>query len=149
MTNEETPTTPEEETLFPAKIVEMTGGMLVTIRPWGMTTGRLLAPRVGELVKSMNADYGVKSIAKLVRESTDEVYEIVRMTLGWTPKQMDDDILYEDLFTLAQAVINVCIFRGEDTGGVMGKALALAVLRETVETSAEIPSPNSESKDAT
>lgn len=147
MTDQEAPApTPEEEALFPAKIIEMTNGQLVTIHPWGMATGRLLAPRVGDLVKKMNAEYGVKAIAKLIRESQDEVYEIVRHSLGWTTEQMDE-LVYEDLFTLAQGIISVCLFRNEDAGGILGKGLALAAFRRAADSSASTPSPPTESGD--
>lgn len=115
----------EEEVLFPAKQVQVLSGKYVTVRPWGMETGRLVSPRVAELIEDLKGNYSVKGVASLVRDKQTEVYEIIRETLGWTDEQMAG-LAYEDLFTLAQAVIDVCILRGEDQGGALGKLLSLA-----------------------
>lgn len=141
----ETPDAPitsaEEAALFPAKAYRLTGGRLVVVRPWGMETGRLLSPRVAALMEELHGDYSAKGIAKLIRKAQDEVFEIVRLTLGWTREQMNE-LAFEDLFTLAQAVIEVCLLRGEDAGGIVGKALALATLkRRAANWSASTPPP--------
>jgi hypothetical protein len=119
----------DEQILFPARQYTLLGGTIVTIKPWGLETGKLLVPRVAKLVEMLQGDYSQASITKVVLETQDEVSEIIRMTLGWDQDQMKAELAYEDLFTLAQAVIDVCIVRFDAEGkpaGALGKLLALA-----------------------
>jgi hypothetical protein len=103
------------------------GGRTVFVKPWGMATGRRLAPRVAALFKRLRG-FAASDLAALVQEAQDEVYDVVRASVGFSTEQMDE-LSYEDLFTLADAVINVCIIRRVDGGpveGAAGKLLTLA-----------------------
>jgi hypothetical protein len=127
---EESKATAAERALFPDKEVRLLGGKTVVIKPWGMQTGKLLNPRVVELMMKMRG-FSFADLAQLVVEAQDEVYDIIQRTIEWDDEKMDA-LAYEDLFTLAQAVIDVCIVRpsrdGGPAGGVAGKLLALAGL---------------------
>lgn len=95
-----------------------------------MATGRQLGPRVAALLSRMKG-FGPQHLADLVTEAQTEIYDIVKITLGFTNEQMDE-LAYEDLFTLTDAVVNVCIVRrgaNGDVEGAGGKLLALAGLR--------------------
>lgn len=113
-----------ENILFPNKAVRLMHGKVVTVKPWGMTAGRLIAPLVADLIKEMGGDYSMTAIAALFRSAQDQVFVIVRETLGWTDKEMGA-LQFEDLFVLGKAVMDVCILREEDAGGALGKLLTL------------------------
>lgn len=119
----------EEQVLFPARQYQVLSGQRVTIEPWGLSQGELLMPRVGALIEELGGDFSAGKIARTIRKNQAEVREIVRETIGWTPEEMEQRLKYEDLFVLAQGVIEVCLLRGEDVGGVVGKVLALAGTR--------------------
>ncbi len=126
----ETVITATEKALFPAKRVELLSGEHVVMKPWGMATGRLLTPVVAGIFQllqdgiSSMANDKVVDIKDLVVRAEAEVEQVVRETLGWDQEEMDKQCAFEDLFTLAQGVLDVCVFR-EDGGGAMGKMMAL------------------------
>lgn len=134
----------EEEILFPAKQYKVLSGKMVTIKPWGMTQGQLLAPRVGNLLEKLDTARGTKAIAKLINENQVEVAQIVRETLGWSEEEFDK-LYYEDLFILTQGVIEVCLLRGKDMGGVVGKAIALGLQTPRKSGAKKSPEPSSSS----
>lgn len=107
----------------------------VVIRPWSLGTRHLLYPvlegiigKVGGLRETLaasrggNADLAV--LGHLLREAETEVTELVRITLGWTPEEMDERLFLEDLPALAQAVMTTCVITA-DGGGALGKALGM------------------------
>lgn len=116
----------ELKTLFPTKEVVLLDGRRVKIEPWGLETGMLLGPRVAALVvKLQKAD--AANVAQLISDNQRDVVDIIRETLGWSDDEIKT-IHYEDLFVLAQAVIEVCVVTA-DGGGPLGKAMALAGYR--------------------
>lgn len=134
----------EEDVLFPDKAVRLLRGQIVVVRPWGMTTGRLLAPMVADLLKELGGDYSTKAVLGLFQSAQDQVYTIIRETMGWDDAAMEA-LAYEDLLVLGKAVIEVCILRGEDAGGALGKLLALAGWNPYPTQSAETGSPEQSS----
>ena len=92
-----------------------------------MATGRLLAPRMSALFEKVagKGESLEKTLAKSIILFQDEAYEIVRETLHWNDEKMEE-LAYEDLFTLMQKILEVCILRGKDEG-VLGKMLALVL----------------------
>jgi len=124
----------EQDILLPAKQIRLLSGQYVTVEPWGLETGELLMPRVGLLMEALRTDWSERNIVKVCREHSAEVREIVRETIGWTPEEMKARLKYEDLFALAQGVVEVCLIR-KDFGGVVGKVLALAAQRHQGEPS--------------
>jgi len=127
---EERSTTAAERALFPDKEVRLLRGKTVVVRPWGMQTGMLLNPRVIELMAKLRG-FSFSDLAQLVVDFQKEVYDIIQRTTGMTDEQLND-LEYEDLFTLAQAVLDVCVLRrdpdGKPMGGAAGKLLTLAGL---------------------
>lgn len=134
----------DDEILFPAKQYKVLDGRMITIRPWGMEQGMLLAPRVGNLLETLDASRGTKEIAKVIRDNQDEVAEVVRETIGWSTEEFNT-LCYEDLFILAQGVIEVCLLRGKDMGGVVGKAIALGLPSRPKSGASASPEPSSSS----
>lgn len=113
-----------DRVLFPGKWVPLANGDRVFVEPWGLATGKKLGPVVADLLARAG---GVSAVdfSSLVRTSQEEVEFLVRETLGLTKAEADEKLAYEDLFTVFQAVVEVCLLR-EDGGGVLGKVLALA-----------------------
>lgn len=125
--------------LFPAKQVLVLSGEHVTIEPWGLAKGELLMPRVAALIEKLQGDWSQGKLVRVIRENFPEVREIVRETIDWTPEQMEERLKYEDVLSLAQGVIEVCLIR-KDLGGVVGKVLALASQRLRQGESGRAPS---------
>lgn len=127
----ESEATREGSTLFPGRDVRLASGRVVRVEPWGLATGRRLAPRVAKLALKFRDRDPDAALAELLVEAQEEVIDLVRETLRRTVPEIDDDwleanVLYEDLFALAQAVFEVCVLRA-DAGGVAGKALTALV----------------------
>ncbi len=145
-TNEER-VSDKEQALLPSKLVPLLSGHSYVVKPWGLSLGMQLNPRCMALVGALDGNYDPKNIAGMIRIAQVEVHDIVRLTLGWTPEEMEERMQYEDLLTMAQAVIEVCLMRGADLGGVLGKAVALGVLAQSqlknVESDSSKPSTSS------
>jgi len=140
--------------LFPDRTVRLSDGRTAVIRPWGLRLGRLLVDRVANI-----ADAFVKAAASgrasdlvgVIRDHQDDVIFIVQRTAGFSDEEMDR-LAYEDLFVLAQAVIETSIFRVEPDGsfgGLLGKLLALGTRAPTSSAAktetAPSPTPSSSS----
>lgn len=118
------------DALFPPKReVRLVSGETVLVEPWGIEVGLDLMPKVVELGERLGSDVSDGGVVKAVQEATPEVLEIIRRTIGWTHEQiMDSDrVKFEDVFTLAQAVLEVCVIRG-DGQGALGKVLSLGAM---------------------
>ena len=113
---------------FPEQEVRLLSGETVIIRPWSLGLGRLMRKRITDLVTKIQAStdsVDLFSLAGLLEHCETEVIQIVRDTIEKDDAWMEGHLLYEDLITLAQAVISVCIAR-PDGGGVLGKLLGTA-----------------------
>lgn len=119
--------------VHPERLVPVRGGQSqVTIRPWSMAQRRLLRPLVEGVAKRIS-ELRTKAIeihkmdpstfAVLFNEAEDEIYQIVKATLGWDDADMDA-LYWEDLPVLAQAILEICIIRA-DGGGMLGKLLGM------------------------
>lgn len=109
--------------------VKVCGGKrTVKVRPWTMAVRHSLRPRlsvlIGRVTEVMRDQPRTVSWQTLFEEAEEEVYQVVRETLGFEDAQMDE-LWYEDLPILAQAVFEVCVMR-DDGGGVLGKLAPLA-----------------------
>jgi hypothetical protein len=111
-------------TAFPETLVDLLSGKSVTVKPWTLKKGRLQRERITKIVDQLQeAGKNPLSLTDVFAVCEQQVYEIVRDTIDVTDEWMEDQLRYEDLFTLAQAVIQTCLLR-PDGGGVLGKALA-------------------------
>jgi len=129
---------------FPEHDIELLSGRHVTIKPWSLGLGRLMRKRIVKLFRQIQESRGNLSevdLGALLEVGEEQIYEIVRDTVEWTDAQMDE-LAYEDLLTLAQGVLDVCVLR-KDGGGVGGKLLGLL---GTVYPQAAIPSANLDPK---
>lgn len=115
---------PTLDVLFPEREIKLASGATEVIRPWGIKTGMRLMPRVLELGGRLQGDLSDVALADLITKATPEVLDIIRHTLGWTEQEAEDRLSYEDIFTLGQAIVEVCIIR-VDGGGAVGKLLGL------------------------
>lgn len=118
------------DALFPPKReVRLVSGEVVLIEPWGIELGLDLMPKVVELGERLGTDVSDGGVVKAVKEATPEVLEIIRRTIGWTHADIMDPkrVKFEDVFTLAQAVLEVCVIRG-DGSGALGKVLSLGTM---------------------
>lgn len=110
--------------VHPDREVRLADGRAVVVRRWRYDQGRLMAARVLAIlarVRERRAESA--SASDLVEAAHDEVYALVRDTLGWDDAAMRE-LLYEDFLELASAVVEVCLLR-PDGGGVLGKAFRL------------------------
>ncbi len=117
----------------PERDVRLLSGELVTIKPWKLNVGQIMRKRIAVLFgefKKIQAEVKAGDQAidyeALIDRFEGDVIQIVRDTLGVDDEWMNEKLAYEDLFTLAQAIMEVCIWRGEDGGGLLGKLMGVA-----------------------
>lgn len=134
----------EIDTLFPEQTVTLYGGRSVVVEPWGLATGRLLAPKLASFFEKAAGDFSSKGLVHVINTAQEDAYFIVQQTMGWSDEEMDK-LKYEDLFTLVQKIIEVCVFRETDKGGAAGKLLALALQGSLRVTRGTSPEPSSSS----
>ncbi len=130
----------ETDTLFPEETVTLSKGRTVVIEPWGMATGRLLAPKLAGILEKASGDFSSQGLVAVITMAQDECYFIVGKTMGWDDDEMNK-IQYEDLFTLMQKIIEVCVFRESDGGGAAGKLLALVMQGVNRQAPETLPEP--------
>ncbi len=112
-------------TALPETEITLLSGERVMMKPWSLGLGRLMRKRIAEIYQKLSsAGEQTMDMNAVLQVCEDEIYQIVRDTLDWDNERMDE-IAYEDLLTLAQGVIDVCLIR-KDGGGVAGKLLGLA-----------------------
>ena len=70
-----------------------------------------------------------EGIVKVIIEYQREVVQIIQQTIGYSDEEMEKHIQYEDTFTLAQAVLDICIVREGDDDSPLAKVLMLLGLR--------------------
>lgn len=112
--------------LYPRKReVRLTSGHHVTIEPWGIEAGMSLLPTLVEMMEGLGGDLSDQSVAKLILENRPGAVLVIARTLGWTEAEVDERLSLEDLFTVGQAILEVCVIT--PTGdGLLGKLLRLA-----------------------
>lgn len=131
----------EVEILFPAQEITLSKGRKVIIEPWGWKVGLRLTPKVISIAMeamTWRSDFlGAKgqppgitpdAIVKVIIKYQDEVAAIIQETLGWDDDKMEE-LQYEDIFTLAQAVLDICIIREGDDDSPLAKMLTLLGLK--------------------
>jgi len=125
--------------VLPERQVQLLNGEWAIVRPWSLRQGHLLSERVIDLVDRILEDRRTRLeeakasgdaapappafARQLLALGFTEIMAIVRETIGYTPEAMDA-LTYEDGLTLTEAVLEVCLIRGED-GGVLGKMVRL------------------------
>ena len=111
-------------TAFPEVTVPLLSGREVEIKPWTLKQGRLIRRKITGIVDDLQAvGKSAGSLTDVFDLCEDKVIEIIRDTLGVDDEWMDANLAYEDVYTLAQAIIEVCLMRG-GKDGVMGKVMA-------------------------
>lgn len=119
----------KKSVVFPEVEVDLMNGDKVTVKPWTLRQGRLMMTRVSDLWgKARGSGETVTNLEQLLLHFEQEVYLIVRDTIGWDDEQMDA-LYYEDVVTLSQAIIETSVYRDEGDGkigGILGKALGAA-----------------------
>jgi hypothetical protein len=163
---------PPASIILPEREVRLLSGAYVTVRPWPIRKGRLLVDRVIALVERLlehrraeaaaapgSAPRRVALATDLLDVAFEEVFGIVRDTVDYSDEQMEA-LTFEDLLTLTEAVLEVCLIRGED-GGVLGKLARLvdrtgllvsrmaASIQRTQTGSSSKPSTSSSGRDTT
>jgi hypothetical protein len=164
---------PPASVILPEREVRLLSGAFVIVRPWPIRKGRLLVDRVIALVERLLEHRRAEALAaapgaapRRVALATDlldvafeEVFGIVRDTVDYSDEQMEA-LTFEDLLTLTEAVLEVCLIRGED-GGVLGKLARLvdrtgllvsrmaASIQRTQTGSSSKPSTSSSGRDTT
>lgn len=116
-----------------AREVEVGGGAhRVTVRPWTMAQRAELRPRLADLLGKLlelEADPRGVDLRELFLFAEDELAAIVQRTVQLPDGLRWDDLLWEDLPNMAQAVWEICVVRpdGGGVGGKIGGALAGAL----------------------
>lgn len=113
--------------VFPEKEVRLLNGKYVVVKPWNLALGRRMRKRITKMFADLQAERGneVVDLVSLVDTFEDEIVEIVKETLGVEQEWLDEHFAYEDLFAVAQVVVEVCVFRGKDQGGFLGKLMGM------------------------
>lgn len=110
------------------RVEVMCGAHKVTVRPWTMAQRSELRPRVADLVArvmELRVNPMALDLAKLFVTAENEVAEIVRASVEMPEGLTWDELLWEDLPSLAQAVWEIAVVR-EDGGGLAGKLMGVA-----------------------
>ncbi|MGH3997605.1 MAG: hypothetical protein ACRDTJ_09110 [Pseudonocardiaceae bacterium] len=113
--------------------VPVVGGQAsVEVRPWTMAQRAALRPRITTLLAKVleleqNPLKGV-DLPQLFELAEDEIAEVVRASVHLPPELAWDELSWEDLPVLAQAVWEICIARPDGgLGGKVARALAGAL----------------------
>lgn len=134
------------------KRVRVQGGKFtIPVRPWTMAQRRELKTMLADLFDKIlvmddpNAKISNVDLVQIFAKAEDEVADIVQTTIqNDLPNGCEWDNLYwEDLPVLAQAIWQTSIARGTD-GGLAGKAVS--VLAQIIAEHAGLPTTNSESE---
>jgi hypothetical protein len=108
------------------KRVPVQGGEYqITVKPWTMSQRRELRPLLADLIAKVltlqdNDKPSGAELTDIFLLAEDEIAQIVRATIGKELPCDWDDLWWEDLAVLAQAVWETSIDRG-DGGGLAGK----------------------------
>lgn len=118
---------------FPRKVAVKVceGRHEVTVRPWTMAQRRELKPQLAQLAvrlggfQSAMTEDSADTLAALFNHAEEELAEITRVSVQLPEGLTWDELLWEDLPNLVQAVWEVCIAPA-DGGGLAGKLVAVA-----------------------
>ncbi len=128
-----------------ARVVDVCGGEFkVKVRPWVMSQRAELKPKLAKLLERVQAGSGDLSLASVIVEAEEEIVEIAKATAEMPEGLTWDELLWEDLPSIAQAIweTSVVTLGG---GGIAGKALALlAGIQFSVAARAEVAKAESE-----
>lgn len=123
-----------QEVVHPAtREVPVAGGQFkVTISPWTMAQRAHLKPKIIKLLARANVvqtDPSAFKFSDLFADFEDELCEIAQATAKFPPGKTWDNLLWEDLPILVQAIWEVCVVRGDagiagKVAGALGKALS-------------------------
>jgi len=118
---------------FPEVPVTLMNGKTVEIRPWSLKKGRLIRRKMTSIIDALQAaGKNSTSLTEIFDTCEEQVIEIVRDTIGVDDEWMEANVSYEDLFTLAQGVIETCLMRG-GKDGIVGKLLGALGKQSVVE----------------
>lgn len=115
------------ELINDGKVVTLSDGSEVKIKPWGLAHRHRLIPILAKLTQEVMANVGeLKNldVAVFLLRYSKELDELLQVTLGWDSEQMDAIPLLEDWQKLQNAMLTVCVIR-EDGGGPLGEHLRL------------------------
>lgn len=109
-----------EEVLLPGREVKLTSGDYIRIVPWSMKTGRRVLEPVNQFLQA-STKYPTAKIPELIDKCWDEMRQIVKVTLDWDDKKLNE-LLLEDFVELSTVILEVCLAR-DDGGGLMSKMM--------------------------
>lgn len=129
------------------RVEVLCGSQQVTIRPWTMAQRAELRPRVADVldrIMQTQANPQAMNLAHLFVVAENEIAEIVRATVEMPEGLTWDQLLWEDLPTLAQAIWETSIVR-EDGGGLAGKVMGVVAQamnsKQVLEAMSILPPP--------
>lgn len=113
-----------------SRLVPVCGGAHeVRVRPWTMAQRAELKPRLSALlsrVQELEGDLTTLNLATLFNHAEEEIYHIVRASVVLPEGLTWDELDWEDLPSLAQAVWEISVVR-MDGGGLAGKLVGVLV----------------------
>lgn len=113
--------------LFPQKLVRLTSGESIAVKPWSIAQGVELTARLVDIMQRLRAANKIGEIGtqEIVEIAAPECAEIVRVTIGWSQEDFNSRLTYEDFLNLLGAVFETSLLRA-DGGGVLPKVIELA-----------------------
>lgn len=140
-----------EQVVHPAtREVEVAGGAFrVAVSPWTMAQRAKIKPRLVAVLKKLGAveaNPRAFSLAEAFEQYEDELAAIVRDSITFPPDRTWDELAWEDLAVLLQAVWEVCVVREGDKGlagklaGALGRGLRALLSEPLPPTSSPAPS---------
>lgn len=110
-----------------AREIDICGGTKkAKVRPWTMADRAEMKPMVAAVLARVQGEgaSGNLSLASIMVDAEEELVDIARATVELPKGVKWDDLLWEDLPSIVQAIWETSIVTN-DGGGVAGKALAL------------------------
>ncbi len=119
-------------TAFPEEEVRLLGGSHVIVKPWPLSTGKLVTKRIFKMLASIQnlrgqgVDVDPTNVEELLQHFEQDIIDIISLTISKDEEWMNEHMHYEDLVDLANAIVRICIVReGSEgkLGGVVGKLM--------------------------
>lgn len=120
----------EAEVLHPHRPVVLSNGKTVLVTEWGLKLGGEQTVRVVALVDRIRKEaqagpQDADAMLALVTHAQDDILEIVRVTVGWSPGEAEENVkTFEDLLDLWEAVWETSLVKPTG-GGTLAKVLRL------------------------